>query len=301
MGQLESSTSYERVVVTKIGETWLSMAVGLTAAGLIIAPAVALAQPGKVKLAPHRAVYDMSLERSASGSGVVELTGRMVYELTGNACDGYTQNMRFVTRSVDRNGKPSIMDLRSSFWEDGAGKRFRFDTNQYRDERLAEESSGDARRGKAEDQIAVKIAKPKQRKLTFDRKILFPVQHSINLLAAAREGKAIYSSDLYDGSEKGTKVYATTAVLGDKRDGTYNASLARVKNSEALDGLSSWPISLSYFDPAKGGSDTLPSYELGFVFFENGVSRRLLIDYGRFAIRGKLTQLEMLKDSSCDK
>ena len=123
----------------------------------------------------------------------------------------------------------------------------------------------------------------------------------MKLLAAAKDGKSIYSSDLYDGSDKGTKVYVTTAILGDKKDGKFNASLARVKNSEALDGLESWPVALSYFDPKNGGTDALPSYELAFVFFENGVSRRLLIDYGQFAIRGKLTQIEMLKDTACDR
>lgn len=275
------------------------MAGRLVVVALALSPVVAAAQPGNVKLAPHRAVYEMKLERAASGSGVVDLTGRMVYELTGNACDGYTQNMRFVTRSIDRTGKPSLMDLRSSFWESGGGERFRFDTNQYRDERLSEESSGDAQRGKAGDAIAVKIAKPQKRNINFERKILFPVQHTMHLLAAAKEGKAIYTSDLYDGSDKGTKVYATTAVLGKKKAAAYNASLGRVKNAEALDGLASWPVSLSYFDPEKGGTDALPSYELGFVFFENGVSRKLLIDYGRFAIRGELTKLDMLKDTAC--
>ena len=259
-----------------------------------------MAAAAGVKLAPHRAVYDITLERAASGSGVVELTGRMVYEITGNACDGYTQNMRFVTRTVDRSGRPSIMDLRSSFWEDGSGERFRFDTNQYRDERLAEEASGDATREK-KGGVAVKLEKPAAKTIRIGPDVLFPVQHTVNLLAAAKDGKSIYRSDLYDGSDKGTKVYVTTAVLGTKKDGKFNASLARVKNSEALDGLESWPVALSYFDPKKGGADALPSYELAFVFFENGVSRRLLIDYGQFAIRGKLTQIEMLKATACDR
>ena len=30
----------------------------------------------------------------------------------------------------------------------------------------------------------------------------------------------------------------------------------------------------------------LPVYELSFLFFENGVSRKLFIDYGEFAMQG---------------
>ncbi len=68
-----------------------------------------------------------------------------------------------------------------------------------------------------------------------------------------------------------------------------------------LDELEAWPVSLSYFDQEKEGTDALPSYELAFLFFENGLSRQLLIDYGQFAIRGKLSRLEMLKETACSK
>ena len=163
-------TDWERPIVTKyLNQAVLAGALFFAAATVA---ATTMAAASAVKLAPHRAVYEISLERAASGSGVVELTGRMVYEITGNACDGYTQNMRFVTRTVDRSGRPSIMDLRSSFWEDGSGERFRFDTNQYRDERLAEAASGDAKREK-KGGVAVNLAKPAKRRSASARMFCF--------------------------------------------------------------------------------------------------------------------------------
>ena len=72
----------------------------LFAAGLLVAVASlavavlplvpranAQAVPPQVVLAPHKAVYDFALARSAAG-GVSEMTGRMVYELTGSPCEG---------------------------------------------------------------------------------------------------------------------------------------------------------------------------------------------------------------------
>ena len=49
--------------------------------------------------------------RDVAGDGprrhrVTAVTGRMVYELTGSACEGYTQNMRFVTRWSIRAAPP---------------------------------------------------------------------------------------------------------------------------------------------------------------------------------------------------
>ncbi|MEM9359976.1 MAG: DUF1849 family protein, partial [Pseudomonadota bacterium] len=107
------------------------------------------------------------------------------------------------------------------------------------------------------------------------------------------------ASDLYDGSDKGTKYYATTAVLGKPNPDDLNSTLPKAENAEALNGMQSWPVALSYFDPQKGQGDELPSYELSFHFFENGVSRSLIIDYGHFAIRGRLASLDLLETKPC--
>ena len=64
------------------------------------------AQP--IQLVPHRAVYEFSLGNVRSGKGITALSGRMVYEFTGSACEGYTQSMRFVTRSSSESGAISV-------------------------------------------------------------------------------------------------------------------------------------------------------------------------------------------------
>jgi hypothetical protein len=43
----------------------------------------------------------------------------------------------------------------------------------------------------------------------------------------------------------------------------------------------------------------MPAYELAFLYFENGVSRRLFIDYGEFAVRGTLQRVEFLELAKC--
>jgi hypothetical protein len=254
-----------------------------------------------VQLTPHRAVYEMTLERALSGSGIVDMTGRMVYELTGDACRGYSQNMRFVTKSVARNGKESIMDLRSKFWEDAAGRNFTFDTDHFSDDKLKESAAGKVERNAGDGGISVRLAKPRRKRFNVTGDVLFPVQHTVEILEAAKAGKTVFTSDLYDGSEKGAKVYTTTAVFGKPISSSSAPALPRVANAEPLDELSAWPVALSYFDSGNSREDALPSYELSFLFYENGVSRRLLIDYGHLAIRGRLTKLEFLKQSPCAK
>ncbi len=272
---------------------------GIAALLCLFAPVATAAQP--VGLAAHRAVYEITLDKAKTGGGVTDLTGRMVYELTGSACEGYTQTMRFVTRMTSQEGETSINDLRSSTFEDADTRNFKFSSSQYRDDQLAEQTTGDARRAAGDGPTKVEVTKPKKLSLDVPASALFPVQHSIALLVAARAGKSIFAADLYDGSEKGEKVYATTAVIGARQPPGKNPKLPQVPNAEKLEALASWPVSLSYFDKKGDKSDAAPTYELAFLFFENGVSQRLFIDYGDFSIRGVLKDLVFLDTPPCDK
>jgi hypothetical protein len=276
-----------------------------SAGGLGLAAACALvptAAAGQgISLAPHRAVYEMTLATTRGGSGVTAVSGRMVYELTGSACEGYTQNMRFVTQMVNQGGNAVITDLRSSSWEEANGRRFRFNSSQFRDEKPTETTAGDAARANSADDIKVELTKPAKKGLSLSARVYFPVQHSIALLQAAKEGKASFRADLYDGSEKGEKVYDTVSVIGRRRAPGANQQLERVKNIEALDGIEAWPVSIGYFEPRSDHTDAVPVYELSFLFFENGVSRKLFIDYGEFAIRGELKEITFHPPSKCEK
>lgn len=272
----------------------------LTAVATLVAamPWAGSAAAAAVALAPHRAIYDVKLDRVQAGAGVADLTGRMVYELTGSACEGYTQNMRFVTRMTSQEGAGQVNDLRSSSWEEATGKRFRFNSSQYRDEQLAETTQGDAER--REQSVKVDLAKPKKKDVALSTQVYFPIQHSIAIIEAARAGKSLFIADLYDGSEKGEKVYATTSAIGKLMVPGSAKSPVSLKNGEKLDVLPSWPVSISYFDPGSDKKDALPTYELSFRFYENGVSTRLVIDYGEFSIRGELKELTFLDPGKCE-
>jgi hypothetical protein len=268
-------------------------------AACALMPAPAAGQAG-IALSPHRAIYEMTLATTRGGSGVTAVSGRMVYELTGSACEGYTQNMRFVTQMTNQGGNVMITDLRSSSWEEGSGRRFKFSSSQFRDEKPTEATAGDAARANADD-IKVELTKPAKKGLSLSARVYFPIQHSIALLEAAKGGKTAFRADLYDGSEKGEKVYDTVSIIGRRRAPGANQQLPRVKDADALDQLEAWPISIGYFEPRSDHSDAVPVYELSFLFFENGVSRDLYIDYGEFAIRGELKEITFLAPSKCEK
>jgi hypothetical protein len=284
-------------------QSMLGRGTGVSAGALALA-VVCAATPtsaGKdILLAPHRAVYEMTLVTTRGGTGVTAVSGRMVYELTGSVCEGYTQNMRFVTQMTNQGGTTMVTDLRSSSWEEGSGRRFRFNSSQFRDEKPTEATAGDAARANTADDIKVELTKPAKKGLSLSARVYFPIQHSIALLQAAKEGKTSFRADLYDGSEKGEKVYDTVSIIGRHRPAGANRQLPLVKNVEALDGLEAWPVSIGYFEPGSDHTDAVPAYELSFLFFENGVSRQLFIDYGEFSMRGDLKEIVFHPPSKCE-
>lgn len=274
----------------------LSVALGLA----LSAAAAASAAPAQgIAFSPHRAVYDIALARTAAASGLNELEGRLVYELKGSSCEGYTQVMRFVTRSSNQEGELQLSDLRTTSWEDALAKRLHFTSRNYQNAKLSEETEGDAKRSDPASPATVELSKPGKHESGLPANVYFPIQHSIAVLQAARSGTLIMPADVYDGSENGTKIYATSTVIGlPAKAGTLQfPGLADV--GKRLTDSVAWPLSISYYDKKPGKGDTVPSYETSYVFHENGVASQITIDRGEFAFKGKLRELTFLPEQPC--
>jgi len=279
----------------------MTMGLRLVLALLLLArlsgPAAALAAKETIKLAPHRAVYQMTLDDARSASGITGIDGRMVFEFSGSECDGYTLNMRMVTQMTDTQGQTNLTDLRSSTWEQGNGRKFRFQSAQYLNDKLGDVTMGRAVRATPDMAVQVKLSQPSPAELNLSGQVLFPTQHSFALIDAAREGQRMFQAQIYDGSEKGQRVYDTTAFIGKPVAPGTDQKLEAPAKDKGLAELVSWPVSIGYFE-SKGG-DLTPSYQIDFRLYANGVSRELLIDYGDFSVHGTLTSLEYLKAEEC--
>ncbi len=257
------------------------------------------AETGDIVLQPHRAVYDLALDESASGSGVVAVTGRIVYELTGSPCEGYAQTMRFVTVTSNQEGEQQTTDLRNSSWEQVPATRLRFSSSSFQNEIPTEQTQGVAERATSSGPAVVDLKRPQRRKAALDGNIYFPIQHSIEVLKAARSGRHILVADLFDGSETGEKVYATSTAIGREIKPGEGAPITLSASSEGLSKTPSWPIQMSYFKQGKTSGEALPLYEMSYRLHANGVTSSLRIDHGDFSIKGELKDLVFLEAKSC--
>jgi len=262
-------------------------------------PVPASAQGGAVSLATHRAVYDLKLSSTRGKRAMNAVRGRILYDFSGSACEGYALQFRQVSELDSGEGKVIVSDLRATSWEEGAGKRLRFHSQNYFDDALRDQVDGQAERDG--DGIAVELKEPGEKKLDMKNELVFPTEHVRRIIAAARAGKTLMQVSVYDGSDTGEKLYDTLTVIGKAIAPDEHKPNDAAAGQPAFAGLTRWPVTISYFDHAvaeKAGEQT-PVYAITFELYENGISRALLLDYGDFVLTGEMTSLEIKDTKPC--
>ena len=251
-----------------------------------------------VPLAQHRAVYDLKLSEASGSSGITGISGRMVYEIRGSACEGYTVRFRYVTQADTRDAS-QVTDQQTTTFEDADGKSFSFVTKSYTDQNLDKELRGNATR--ESDGVKIQIDKPETKSIELEP-TQFPTQHLVDLISRAKTGETFYETSIFDGSEDADKAMTTTVIVG-RQSNTSNGD-PEAKALDALSGEKFWPVDIAYFDEATEGGEDTPEYRISFKLYENGLTRDLEMDYGDFVIQGQLVDLAVFEPdakSSCDK
>ena len=247
-------------------------------------------------LAPHRAIYELNLDPSKASSKVDRASGRIAFEVTGNACQGYSVTLRQVTRLDSGEGRQTTSDLHSITWEEGQANSYRFKTKNYLNQDLRDDVDGMVERAK-DGAMTVHLSKPKSSPFQLEGRVALPTEHLRKLIASGAAGERILETKVYDGAPDGKKVYDTLAVIGAAVTG--GDPVEEPARKPELEKMKRYPVTISYFE--QGTGERTPAYTLGFELYENGISRALKLDYGGFALRGDLTSLEILKSSPCNK
>ncbi|MEA2831290.1 MAG: hypothetical protein QOF22_2038 [Bradyrhizobium sp.] len=275
----------------------------LTIAAIAVASGFAGGRAGAAASGPflsHQALYELSLVKSRGSNSINGARGRILYNFSGNACEGYTSEFRQVSELDSGEGKVTLSDLRSSSWEDGTGKSYRFKIDARMNDADASPVDGVAER--TGDHITVKLKLPENKTFTIDGGAVFPTEQIQRIVAAAREGKSVLELMVYDGSDNGEKLYNTLSVIGQPISGDRSiASPDPSTSNEVMKSLTRWPVTVSYYDrdtKTKDGEQT-PVYAMSFELFENGVSRALVLDYNDFVISGAMGKFDVKDSKPC--
>ena len=273
------------------GKSMMALALGASLAGTVIVSTVSAFARSDIALAGHRAVYDLELHRATSRSGISGSVGRMVLELTGSACEGWKVDLRLVNRfSLPRN-KTRLVDSRSSSWESTDGLVMRYSLRQYVDNRLEDQSLVKAVAGRNGKPGTGETTKPEKKKFTIPLGAVFPVQHQKRLITAALENRGRDASLVYDGSDK-SKSFQAISFIGSARTWPLKSPKLAGSGTSLIAGKRFWKVTISYYSPNNSAGEETPKQQISFDMFANGVSGNLIIDYGEFALKGRLIRID---------
>jgi hypothetical protein len=276
----------------------LTMATVAVASGLAGGSAAAAAASSP--FLAHQALYELSLLKSRGSNSIASARGRILYNFSGSACEGYTSEFRQVSELDSGEDRLTLSDLRSTSWEDGAGKSYRFKIDARMNDSDSSPVDGVAER--TGDHVTVKLKQPVAKTFTLDGATVFPTEQIQRIIEAARAGKKVLQLTVYDGSDNGEKVYNTLTIIGQPIPGTQTTSAPDPSTeSDVMKSMTRWPVTVSYYDhdakPTEG--EQSPVYAMSFELYENGVSRALMLDYNDFVISGALGKFDVKDSKPC--
>jgi hypothetical protein len=193
----------------------------------------------------------------------------------------------------DEDGNLGKLDFQISTFESGVGDLYSFDSRTTMNEEVVEAVEGEARRHGAN--IEVTLKRPAEKTVTLPGEALFPSQHLQAIIDAARGEQEFLSVDIYEGAGTGESSDEAAAAIG---------KVTRTRADNLIGGgLRQWPVSIGYFDAKEASEEhsgeELPTYQMSFMLYENGVTSDLVMDYGDYALLGSLQEIERLASTNC--
>jgi hypothetical protein len=142
------------------------------------------------------------------------------------------------------------------------------------------------------------ITRPKPLTFTLPAGALFPVVHQKHIIEAARSGAERDRSIVFDGSDE-AKSFAAISFIGPRKEPEPASPPVEGNGANLLTSAPYWPVTISYFPSEAGQGEETPSHQVSFRMYDNGISGDLTLDYGDFALTGKLTNLELIDQPKC--
>ncbi len=249
----------------------------LVCAALSVAAPLSWAQAG-AGLAPHRAVYDLTLAEGVSGNGITSAEGRLVVDID-DSCDNWAASERMVLRLTSGDGEQSVYDYRFSSLEAKDGGAYRFQTSTRANGQELESGSGRA----ATDASGARVVSYEAADtpdLTLPAEAQFPAAQLSTVLEAAVAGESIYEGLLFDGVSDAPLSFGAAAI---------SPVGAEPAAPDGLEDLKRWRVAAAYFDP--DAPEGRPAYEAEFDLYENGVAARMTMVYDDFSLSARMSEV----------
>jgi len=237
---------------------------------------------------PHKALYEIKLAGTRSGSQILNISGQMFYEWQP-VCDAWVTNHRFNILYEYADSAPMRITSNFSTYETFDGKSLSFTSQRKRDGELFEEMRGSAKMEDGKDGEAIYTV-PDSLEFNLPQGSLFPMAHTMAVANKIRSGQKFYNTTIFDGSDEDGPVQVNSFIG------------KSVKPSQEITDLIDKDLMMSpahavrlAFFPLQNPEST-SDYEMELVFHENSLISDMTIEYDDFSVSQKLIAVEPMDD-----
>lgn len=245
---------------------------------------------------PHRASYKMHMVAARDTRNISSVGGTITFEWA-NSCEAWTTSQKFALQYQYTEAEPETFTSDYSSWEAKDGRSFSFTSRQ-----AAQNGGAELVRGNVErkgDQALVEYTRPEKSSITLSGNFSFPAQHTFEVMRRAAAGEKFFSTQMFDGSDAQGPVLVSAVILG-----KLPTLTPQEQPNPILQGTG-YKLRMAFFDSATENKDAeptdsaAPAYEMTLDLLENGVVRKIRIDYREFSIEGVVDTLDALPPSGC--
>nr|WP_321984460.1 cell envelope integrity EipB family protein [uncultured Lichenicoccus sp.] len=264
------------------------MSVRLLLAGLLLAaPVTGCGVARCATLAAHSATYELSLDH-VEGGGIVAATGHMTYQVT-DTCGGWATQQQLRLQTVTRDGGPSTLVSDYATLESKDGHHLTFDMRQRANGATTEQVRGEANMPEA-GLGSIGYTLPHRATVELPPGTLFPMAHTLAILQAAESGRRTLAPLLFDGTGPDGAQDTYVVITGWQPPPTSS-------DRPQLAALGAAQVHVAFFSRAPGTIS--PDYEAAMRYFSNGVSDRVMMDFGSFTMKATMHDFVLAKPAHC--
>lgn len=242
-------------------------------------------------LQPHRAIYRLSLAKTATRGDVAAADGSMFYRFA-QGCDGWTVENRTVLHLTFQSGGEAETVWTFASWESADGLQFRFYTRYEQDGEMVERLAGRATLEGSGAAGTVTFSEPADRVIALPLGTLFPAEHIRALTAAAERGEKTLETVVFDGASLDNP-YLIHAVLKP----LAQAQREQLAAKTGLRVAPAWLTHMAFFPYHQ--REPGPEFEIAAHYRADGIADRIIQYFSDFTLSVQLGEFEALARPDC--
>lgn len=259
------------------------VAVSVTGLAIVMSSPKVMAE-----IAPHQAVYKLSLSSKSPASRFTGLTGASVSQIE-KQCEGWVVDEQIVMSMETVAGGVINREMTFKAKESLDGKTFSFDTRSVTNGHI-EEFKGSAR-SRVDGTSEAEFVVPQPLEMPLPDGVYFYIGLTNWLVELAKSGSRAGEAMSFDGSDDDGPMKVTAFILPAKSDGDA------VNGDADLLSAKPWRARLAFFKLNTQQSN--PEFEISLRFLENGIVTRFEMIFDDLIVDQVLEDVLPATDASC--